>query len=27
FKNMETGSLNVVYKREKGGYGLLEPSE
>jgi len=27
FKNMENGSLNVVYKRDKGGYGLLEPTE
>lgn len=27
FKNMDTGSLNVVYKRKRGGYGLLEPSE
>lgn len=27
FKNMDTGSLNVVYKRQKGGYGLLEPTE
>ncbi len=27
FKNMDTGSLNVVYKRQNGGYGLLEPTE
>ena len=25
FKNGDTGELNVVYKRESGGYGLLEP--
>lgn len=27
FKNAESGSVNVVYKRKDGGYGLLEPSE
>jgi len=27
FKNMDTGDLNVVYKREQGGYGLLQPVE
>lgn len=27
FKNMDTGDLNVVYKREQGGYGLLQPIE
>ena len=25
FKNDETGEINVVYRREEGGYGLLEP--
>ena len=25
FKNDETGAINVVYRREEGGYGLLEP--
>lgn len=25
FKNDETGALNVVYRREEGNYGLLEP--
>lgn len=25
FKNDETGAINVVYRREAGGYGLLEP--
>lgn len=25
FKNDETGEMNVVYRREEGGYGLLEP--
>lgn len=25
FKNMDTGKINVVYHRAKGGYGLLEP--
>lgn len=25
FKNDETGDINVVYRREAGGYGLLEP--
>lgn len=25
FKNDSTGSINVVYRREEGGYGLLEP--
>ena len=25
FKNDETGERNVVYRREEGGYGLLEP--
>lgn len=25
FKNSQTGSLSVVYKRRDGGYGLLEP--
>lgn len=25
FKNDETGEINVVYRREAGGYGLLEP--
>lgn len=26
FKNDETGDINVVYRRESGGYGLLEPN-
>ena len=25
FKNDESGDINVVYRREEGGYGLLEP--
>ena len=25
FKNDQTGAINVVYRREEGGYGLLEP--
>ena len=25
FKNPESGDINVVYRRRKGGYGLLEP--
>jgi putative sigma-54 modulation protein len=25
FANAETGQLNVVYKRDQGGYGLIEP--
>ena len=25
FKSDETGSINVVYRREEGGYGLLQP--
>lgn len=27
FKNMESGKLNVVYRRNDGGYGLLDPVE
>lgn len=27
FKNMESGKLNVVYRRNDGGYGLLDPME
>ena len=26
FKNDDTGDINVVYRRESGGYGLLEPN-
>ena len=25
FKNDQSGGINVVYRREEGGYGLLEP--
>lgn len=25
FKNAQTGAINAVYRREEGGYGLLEP--
>jgi putative sigma-54 modulation protein len=27
FRNGDNGSLNVVYRRNDGGYGLLEPQE
>lgn len=27
FSNAESGSVNVVYKRKSGGYGLLEPAD
>ncbi|MBQ6569921.1 MAG: ribosome-associated translation inhibitor RaiA [Clostridia bacterium] len=27
FRNVDTGEVNVVYKRKNGDYGLLEPSE
>jgi putative sigma-54 modulation protein len=27
FSNAENGSMNVVYKRKSGGYGLLEPTD
>jgi putative sigma-54 modulation protein len=27
FRNGESGNFNVVYRRNDGGYGLLEPQE